>query len=114
MREPVKLNLKREVKERPLGGLVVDQNGEPVPNAEEQKPRFRRVENYGIVISAVALVYSLYCADKSLFFLSLSLFTYLIRPTVGLMFGKYNQAVQNALKGFSIAVFFGAILFIFY
>ena len=108
MREPVKVNVRSELKERPVVGV------DPNYVVEEEKPYHRRVESYGIAISAVALVYALYTADKALFFLSLSLFTYLIRPMVGPMFGKYNQTVQNALKGFSIAVFFGSILFIFY
>ncbi len=110
MREPVKVNVRHEVKERPIGGF-----NHAVENAAEQeKPQHRSVESYGIAISAVALVYSFYVADKALFFLSMSLFTYLLRPLVGPLFGKHNQTVQNLLKGFSIAVFFGAILFIFY
>ncbi|MBR1579057.1 MAG: hypothetical protein IJ668_00935 [Selenomonadaceae bacterium] len=109
LREPIKVNVRREVKDRPIGGI--DPNADPID--DEPKPYHRRVESYGIAISAVALVYSLYTADKASFFLSLSLLTYLIRPTVGALFGKHNQTVQNALKGFSIAVFFGAILFLF-
>ena len=108
MREPVKVHLRSELKERPIVGIA------DTPIVEETKPHHRRVESYGIAISAVALVYALYVADKGLFFLSLSLFTYLIRPIVGTMFGRYNQTVQNLLKGFSIAVFVGAFLFIFY
>lgn len=108
LREPVKVNVRSELKERPVVGV------DPNYVVEENKPYHRRVESYGIAISAVALVYALYTADKALFFLSLSLFTYLIRPLIGPLFGKHNQTVQNALKGFSIAVFFGSILFIFY
>lgn len=85
-------------------------NVEPV----EQTPPPRRVESYGIVISAISLVYAFYVADKAAFFLSMSLLSFLIRPIVGPLFGKHNHAVQNILKGFGIAVFVGAILFIFY
>lgn len=110
MREPVKVNVRHEVKERPIGGFNQPANA----GSEQEKTQHRSVESYGIAISAVALVYSFYVADKALFFLSMSLFTYLLRPLVGPLFGKHNQTVQNLLKGFSIAVFFGAILFIFY
>ena len=109
LREPVTVNVRREIKDRPIGGI--NRAVEDTSERESRPPR--RVETYGIAISAVALVYSFYIADKALFFLSMSLFTYLLRPIVGPMFGKRDQAVQNALKGFSIAVFFGAILFIF-
>ena len=110
MREPVTVNVRREVKARPIGGIEhsVDDS------SEREIPQHRRVESYGIAISAVALVYSFYIADKALFFMSMSLLSYLIRPIVGPIFGRHDQTVQNALKGFSIAVFFGAILFIFY
>ncbi len=84
------------------------------PEVDQPNPQHRRVESYGIVISAISLVYSFFVADKAFFFLSMSLLSFLIRPIVGPLFGKHNYAVQNILKGFGIAVFVGAILFIFY
>ena len=94
---------------------VVDERpvNRPDENVEQKNPP-RRVESYGIVISAISLVYAFYVADKAAFFLSMSLLSFLIRPLVGPLFGKHDHAVQNILKGFGIAVFVGAIIFIFY
>ena len=107
LREPIKVNLKHEINEnlnRP--DILISED-------EEKKPP-RRTETYGIVISAVALIYSITVADKALIFLSLSLLIYLTRPIIAAPFGNYNQSVQNALKGFSMALFFGAIFFAFF
>ena len=69
-----------------------------------------RAEITGAVISAVMLVYSATTLDKPLFFLAMSLLTHTIRPLIGSFFGKHNRSVQNALRGFSITIFFGALL----
>ncbi|MBQ7476198.1 MAG: hypothetical protein IJT06_02235 [Selenomonadaceae bacterium] len=69
-----------------------------------------RAEITGAVISAVMLVYSATTLDKPLFFLAMSLLTHTVRPLIGSFFGKYNRPVQNALRGFSITIFFGALL----
>ena len=71
-----------------------------------------RAELTGAAIAAVMLVYATTTADKPLFFVSLSLLTHTARPLIGAFFGKYNRPVQNALRGFSIAIFFGALLFL--
>ena len=71
-----------------------------------------RAEVTGAAIAAVMLVYATTTADKPLFFVSLSLLTHTARPLIGAFFGKYNRPVQNALRGFSIAIFFGALLFL--
>ena len=108
LREPIKVNIRHEIREQ------FNQLEEVLNNAEEKKSPPRRTETYGIVISAVALVYSIAAADKALFFLSISLLTYLARPIIAAPFGKYGQPIQNALKGFSIVLFFGAIFFAFF
>lgn len=69
-----------------------------------------RAEITGSIISAVMLVYSATTLDKPLFFLAMSLLTHTIRPLIGSFFGKHNRPVQNALRGFSITIFFGALL----
>ena len=109
LREPIKVNVRHEINEK-YDSLEGTENNEM---HEEHRPP-RRVETYGVVISTVALVYAVTVADKALVFLSLSLLMYLIRPIAALPFGKYGQSVQNALKGFSIALFFGAIFFAFF
>ncbi|MBR2180128.1 MAG: hypothetical protein IJ862_07035 [Selenomonadaceae bacterium] len=104
LREPVKVNVRHEIGER-FDGIEVD-----VP---EKKP-IRRTETYGIIISAVAFIYSIFTKDKPLLFLSVSLLLYLMRPIIAAPFGKYSHSVQNAIKGFSMALFFGSIFFIFF
>ena len=75
--------------------------------------KLNRIERIGIILSAVMLVYGFATLDKSLIFMAMSLLTGLLRPIVGKMSGKHNRAVQNAMRSFSIVLFFGAILFIF-
>lgn len=82
-------------------------------SAPKVKRKISHAEISGIIISVVMLGYSLFTADKPLFFLATALLIFLLRPLIGGLFGKHNQAVQNALHGFSIALFFGAILFLF-
>ena len=103
LREPIKVNVRHEIKDR----LEYDD-----VSTTEKKP-IRRTETYGIVISAVALIYSILTKDKPLLFLSVSLLLFLTRPVIAAPFGKYSQSIQNAIKGFSIALFIGSIFFIF-
>lgn len=91
----------------------------PPPNpiaqaAEENEPsRTSRTERAGAIISIVMVIYAFVNLDKPLFFLSMSLLVHCFRPTVGALSGKYSHDVQNAMRSFSIVLFFGAILFIF-
>ena len=72
-----------------------------------------RAETAGAVLSAVMLVYAFSTLDKPLFFMALSLFSHTMRPFIGSLCGKYNRDVQNAMRGFSIVLFFGAIILLF-
>ena len=83
------------------------------PPEPELKRKLSHAESSGIAISAVMLVYSLTEGDKPLFFVSTSLLIFLLRPLIGALFGKHNQAVQNALHSFSIVLFIGALIFLF-
>lgn len=80
----------------------------------ELKRKLSHAESSGIAISAVMLAYSLKEEDKPLFFLSMSLLIFLLRPLIGALFGKNNRAVQNALHSFSVVLFIGALLFLFF
>ena len=75
--------------------------------------KLTRAETAGAVLSAVMLMYSLSTYDKPLFFLAMSVLSHTLRPFIGAFFGKHNRSVQNALHGFSIVLFFGALLFLF-
>lgn len=83
----------------------------PVPPAEPKK--LSHAEKAGIVIAVLMLIYAFATSDKPLFFMALSLMVHFIRPAVGAMFGKHNQAAQNALRTFSFVLFAGAVLFLF-
>lgn len=75
--------------------------------------KLSRAEMAGVTLSALMLAYSFLTMDKPLFFLAMSLISHLMRPPVGRLFGKHNRAVQNAMRSFSLVLFFGAILFVF-
>lgn len=75
--------------------------------------KLTRAETAGVVLSALMLVYSISTYDKPLFFMAMSVLSHTLRPIIGAFFGKHNRAVQNALRGFSIVLFFGALLFLF-
>ena len=108
LREPVKVNVRHEIKNN------MEENVEDtVINTTVKEPQ-RRTETYGIIISAIALLYSIKTADRALFFLSTSLVLYLMRPIIAAPFGKHSDSIQNAIKGFSIVLFFGAIFSIFF
>ena len=75
--------------------------------------KLSRAELAGLGISIITMFYSFIHLDKPLFFLAASLFTHLIRPLVGGMCGKYNRAVQNGLRSFSLTLFVGALILLF-
>ena len=83
------------------------------PAEPEVKQKISHAEASGIVLSVVMLGYSLVTEDKPLFFLASALLIFLLRPLIGKLFGRHNQAVQNALHAFSLALFVGALIFLF-
>ena len=88
----------------------IDNEEDKVTHEPEIKQKLTHAEASGVVISAVMLIYSIYEADKPLFYLSTALITFLLRPLIGKLFGKHNRAVQNALHSFSIVLFIGAMI----
>ena len=82
-------------------------------NDEDLRRKLTRAETAGAVLSVMMLVYSLTTQDKPLFFMAMSLLSHTLRPLIGAFFGKHNRDVQNALRAFSIVLFFGALFFIF-
>lgn len=90
-----------------------DEEDKRTPQKSQLKMKLSHAETSGVAISAVMLVYSLSEEDKPLFFLSTALLIFLLRPLIGVLFGKYNRAVQNALHSFSIVLFIGALIMLF-
>ncbi len=76
--------------------------------------KLTRAEMVGAALSVAMLAYSISTYDKPLFFMAMSLLSHTLRPLIGGLFGKYNRPVQNALHGFSIVLFFGALFFLFF
>lgn len=116
----------RELKLEPTTAAPDEKSDEPRPktfhsrravavdeSAPRRKRRFTHAETSGLAISAVMLVYSFATADKPLFFVSLSLLTFLLRPLIGALFGKHSRAVQNGLYTFSVVLFVGALIMLF-
>ena len=91
----------------------LDKKNTDIDADADLRRKLTRAETAGVVLSAVMMIYSLTTLDKPLFFVALSLFTHTLRPLIGAFFGKHNRSVQNALRGFSIVIFFGAILLLF-
>ncbi|MBR1647050.1 MAG: hypothetical protein IJ685_09770 [Selenomonadaceae bacterium] len=91
----------------------VENFDEEKSSAPEVKQKISHAEASGILLSVVMSGYSLVTEDKPLFFLATALLIFLLRPLIGGLFGKHNQAVQNALHAFSLALFFGALIFLF-
>ena len=80
---------------------------------DKPKRKLSHAETSGVAISAVMLIYSLTTQDKPLFFVSAALLMFLLRPLIGMLFGKHNAAVQNALHIFSLVLFIGALIMLF-
>lgn len=93
--------------------FVDDVDDDSSADKPEVKRKISHAEASGILISVVMVGYSLVTEDKPLFFISTALLIFLLRPIIGGLFGKHNQAVQNALHGFSVALFVGALVFLF-
>ena len=72
--------------------------------------KLTRTERAGVGVSALMMIYAFTTLDKPLFFIALSLFVHLMRPLVGVLCGKHNRAVQNAMRSFSIVLFVGALV----
>ena len=75
--------------------------------------KLSRAEIAGVGLSTLIMLYAFHNLDKPLFFLALSLFVHLMRPLIGGLSGKYNRAVQNAMRSFSLVLFVGALIFLF-
>ncbi len=75
--------------------------------AQDDVRKMSPAEKSGIIISVVMLIYSIVNFDKPLGFVSLSL-------VVNFMRGAFrSEFTQNAMRTFSLVLFFGAILFLF-
>ena len=77
-----------------------------------QKPRriFSHGEITGMVLASVLLLYSLFAGDIPMLFFALSFLIFMGRRLTALMEERKGTALGNLLKGFSIALFFGAIV----
>lgn len=92
----------------------IEAEDENSPNYDPELYRkLSRAELAGLGISIFMMAYAFVNLDKPLFFCAMSLFMHLVRPFVGSFFGRYNRAVQNAMRSCSIVLFVGAMVLLF-
>lgn len=106
--EPIKIEKPRTFHSKHFTETQDEDSDKP-----KRKRKLSHAETSGVAISAVMLIYSLTTQDKPLFFASAALIIFLLRPLIGALCGKHNQAVQNALHSFSLVLFVGALIMLF-
>lgn len=93
-----------------------DEFGLPKSRAEQQKDEdppknlFSRGEITGIVLSSVLLIYSLALLDIPILLFSAAFLLQVPRKFAARAQRPWGHELSNLLKGFSISLFFGALL----
>ncbi|MBP3780414.1 MAG: hypothetical protein ILA30_01980 [Selenomonas sp.] len=96
-----------------------DEFGMPVSRAEydealhPQTKLYQRGELLAIVVVMFILLYEWTTDDNPLLFMCVSFLTFELRPLARAFLGKNGRAVSNALTGFSVALFVGALFWSF-
>ena len=97
----------------------MDEFGVPVSRAVKdealppRRPGYARGELLAIALAAVILIYEWVVDDTSMIFVCVSFLIYEMRPLSLLFLGPAGPAAANVMKGFSLAVFLGAVLIAF-
>lgn len=96
-----------------------DEFGVPVSRAVQdealrpRRPGYARGERLTIALDIAILIYEWAVDDTSMIFVCISFLIYEMRPLALLFFGPAGPAAANVMKGFSLAVFLGAVLIAF-
>lgn len=96
-----------------------DEFGNPVSRAvhdealQPKKTGYARGELLAIVMVAFILLYEWVTDDGPLIVICISFLVHEMRPLAPLFFGEHGKAVSNAMRGFSIALFVGALVWTF-
>lgn len=76
------------------------------------KFRYRRGELLAIAIAAVIFIYECFVQDLPLLFIALSFIAFELRPLTKMFLGSYGEFASNILKGFSLALFIGTLIWV--
>lgn len=76
--------------------------------------RLTRGEQAGAVLAAVILLYGLWMRDLPVVFLSAAFLLFVLRPLAEKLGKDRGQMFSNALQGFSVALFIGAVLLLIF
>ncbi len=96
-----------------------DEFGMPVSRAaydealHPQKKLYQRREILAILVVVFIMLYEWSSEDNPLLYMCVSFLTFELRPIVRTFLGKRGLAVSNALTGFSVAMFIGALFWTF-
>ena len=93
--------------------MPYDESEEETEKYVEPKQQVKimsRGERTGMIMAVSVLLYALLAKDLPVAFFSLSFLFFEIRPLTILLGKKAAPTASNFLQGFSIALFFGAIL----
>lgn len=99
-----------------------DAYGVPVSRAEydealhpQKAPVYATKEMLAIAVVVCILLYEWFAGDSApVMYMCVSFLTFELRPLAKLCLGKNGVAVSNALAGFSIAMFLGTLLWLFF
>ncbi|MBQ1461700.1 MAG: hypothetical protein IIT82_02345 [Selenomonas sp.] len=96
-----------------------DEFGVPVSRAEydealhPQKKLYQRGELLAIVVVMFIMLYEWTTDDNPLLAMCISFLTFEMRPLAREFLGRNGEAASNALTGFSVALFVGAVVWSF-
>lgn len=80
---------------------------------KQEKGRFSIGKGAGTFLAAAAACYALWSEDLQLFLFSLAVLLYLLHPLARGLGGKRGTFLANFLKGFSLALGWGILIWIF-
>lgn len=78
--------------------------------APKGKPARARGLSAGLVIAAFVLCYGFLTKDIPVIYLAFSFIIYALAPILGKLSPAHSQAIQQAVRSFSITTFLGAII----
>ena len=81
--------------------------------AEEPKKLFSHSEWSILIVTFLVMLYSILEYDIPVFFFTVAVLLFLLRRMTTLMRSPHAATINNLMKGFSIGLFFGAILLAF-
>ena len=103
-----------EEKKDELTGLPKSRvTAEPTPTPLKKPRYFSRTMLTGMLLSIILLCYGIGHRDMPVIFLAASFIIGAARSLTNFLPKKVGQSLSNLMFGFSIALFFGAILMIF-